>query len=491
MSSIVIAPILAAFAFGTAALVGSPRVRRTTLGIGVIAHAAAAVALFLEVTGNGVQALHVGGWVAPLGIALAADHFAAVMVLLCGVLGCAVGIQSARTASEQEIRSGLPALTLFLLAGVDAAFLAADLFHLYVAFEVLLLASFALLVTGAGRERRTAAIRSLIPGVLSSMLLLAGVGLIYGMTGTLFMPDVATAIAERGADGSVRAVAGVLALAFALKAALFPVFAWLPASYPAAPSETAALFAGLLTKVGVYALVRVFTLVLPGETVWLAPALLIVACLTMVTGVLGALAQWDMRRLLSFHVVSQVGYLVVGLGLGTKAALAATVYYLFHNSIAKTALLLGTGVVHARRGTDKLRELGGIAKTDPWLAGLFLVAALALAGIPPLSGFWAKLLVFSAAIDREVWWVVGIAAGVGLLTLLSMAKIWTNAFWGDAPESAAATRRRPFELGPLLLLVAIAVALGLLAGPAIEIAERAAAELLDDSAYRDALKGGR
>ncbi|MEM8884276.1 MAG: proton-conducting transporter membrane subunit [Planctomycetota bacterium] len=491
MNTIVIAPVLAALAAGTVALIGGARLQRGVLVVGALLHFGFAAALFSQVAQHGVLALHVGGWVAPLGIALVADSFAAVMVLLCGLLGFATSMQIARATPEDDLRSGVPAMTLFLLAGVDAAFLAADLFHLYVAFEVLLLASFTLLVAGKGAARRTAAIRSLMPGVLSSMLLLGGVGLLYGMTGTLFMPDAGAILAERGNDPAVRAVAGLLALAFALKAAVFPVYAWLPTSYPAAPSEIVALFAGLLTKVGVYALVRVFTLVLPNEMSWLGPIVLGIACLTMVIGVLGALAQWEMRGLLSFHVVSQVGYLVIGLGLGTKAALAATVYYLFHNSVAKTGLLLATGVVESRRGTGALKRLGGLAGTDPWLAGLFLVAAFALAGIPPLSGFWAKLLVLRSALDDHAWIVLAVAASVGALTLLSMAKIWTNAFWGSVPADAPAPRRSVLELAPLAMLVAVAVALGLFAGPAIEFAERAAAELLDPSGYRAALGGGR
>lgn len=499
MSLLVLSPVLVALVGGTLALLVGARWRWTVLVVGATTHFAAAGALFAAVLEHGVQVTHVGGWRSPLGIALAADPFAAVLVLLTGLLGFAVGLQLARAPRGAESPVGsVPALVLFLLAGVDAAFLTADLFHLYVAFEVLLLASFLLLVAEGGRAQRVATVRYLVPGVLSSMLLLAGVGLTYGLTGTLFLPDVADRFAELSPSPAVRAVACVLALSFALKAGLFPVFAWLPASYPAAPSAIAALFAGLLTKVGVYALVRVFTLVLPGELAWLGPVLLAVAGATMVVGVLGALGQWDIQRLLSFHVVSQVGYLVVGLGLGTTAGLASTVLYVFHNSVAKACLLLATGVVRLRRGTDRLRELGGLARTDPLLGALFLVAALALAGIPPLSGFWAKLLVLAAAVDAEAWTILAVAAGVGLLTLLSMTKIWTSAFWGELPASGPVpvgaadsdpTRRPLAELAPVALLAAVVVALGLCAGPAIEVAERAARELSDPTAYVAALRG--
>ena len=491
MSVLVVAPVLAVLLAGTLALLFGGRAQRGILVAGTLGHLSACVALFVRVLADGVQVYHLGGWTAPLGIAFAADSFSAVLVVLTGLLGAAVAFQAAGSTPEEQLGTGTPALVFFLLAGVDAAFLTTDLFHLYVAFELLLLSSFVLLVAGGGREQRVAAVRYLVPGVLSSMLLLGGVGLTYGLTGTLFMPEAGDRVAELGPSTAVRAVAGVLALAFALKAAVFPVFAWLPASYPAASSAMAALFSGLLTKVGVYALVRVFTLVFPGEMSWLGPLMLVVAGATMVVGVLGALAQWEMQRLLTFHVVSQVGYLVVGFALGTRAALASTVFYVFHNSVAKACLLLATGVVRTRRGTDRLRELGGITKSDPLLAGLFLVAALALAGIPPLSGFWAKLLVLRAAVQSEAWIVLAVAAGVGLLTLLSMAKIWTTAFWGNEPEAAAtdsSPARGVLELAPVALLALVAVALGLLAGPALEVADRAASELLDPSAYVEALR---
>lgn len=492
MNALVAAPFLCGLLAGTVALVAPARARRALLVAGATLHLLAALALAWAVHDSGTLALHLGGWEAPLGIALVADPFAVVMVVLSGVLGLPVAWQMARVLPDEEFGAGTATLVPFLLAGVDAAFLTADLFHLYVAFEVLLMASFVLLVAGRGRSRHEATQRYLLPGVLSSMLLLAGVGAIYGLTGTLYLPEIADRVSELGDTPAVRGVACILALAFGLKAAVFPVAAWLPASYPAAPPPTVALFSGLLGKVGVYALVRVFTLVFPVQLEWLGPALVVVAGATMVAGVLAALAQWDMRGLLTFHVVSQVGYLIVGPALGTKAALAATVFYLFHNSVAKCALLLGTGVVRARRGTDRLKELGGLVSTDPWLAGLFLVAALALAGIPPLSGFWAKLLVLRAAVDVESWALLGVAAGVGVLTLLSMSKIWTTAFWGTVPETVETGRReRLGDLVPVALLVVVAVGLGLFAGPAITVADTAADALLDTSGYRAALAEAR
>ncbi len=490
MSVLVISPLLVALLAGTVALLFNQRAQKSIFFGGAFIHFVVCVALFLWIFRDGVQAYHLGGWAAPLGIAFAADSFSAVLVLLTGLLGLAVAPQAIQSRSKEPSNAATPSLFFFLLAGVDAAFLTTDLFHLYVAFELLLFSSFVLLVGKAGSKERVASVRYLLPSVLSSMLLLAAVGLTYGITGTLFMPEVGIRISELGPSTAISAVAGLFALAFSLKAALFPVFAWLPASYLAANSAMAALFSGLLTKVGVYALVRVFTLIFPEEMSWLGPLMLFVAAATMIVGVLGALAQWEMQRLLTFHVVSQVGYLIVGFALGTATALASLVFYIFHNSVAKACLLLATGVVRVRYGTDRLRDLGGIVKSDPWLAGLFLVAALALAGIPPLSGFWAKLLVLQASLESEAWIILAVAASVGILTLTSMAKIWTTAFWGEESglkrESSLASRF--IELAPVALLALITILLGCFAAPAIDISLRAASELLDPTAYIDALR---
>ena len=488
--NLVALPILVPLSVAAVTLLAPARVRRALLVLGAFGTFAAALLLGRVVLRDDMVVLHVGGWLAPLGISLAADVLSAVLVLLNGVVGVAVALVAVRQLDDEEARAGSLALVSVLFAGVNAAFLAADLFHLYVSFEIMLIASFALLGIGRGQARREATVTYLLPNLLSSTLLLGAVGLLYGVTGTLNMADVAVRLAEAGPSLAVSAAAGMLAVAFLIKSAAFPFFAWLPASYSEGPPVLTALFSALLTKVGVYALLRVFTVVLPAEMSWLGPTLLTLAVPTMVLGVLGAMGQWGMQRLLSFHVVSQVGYLLIGVGLGTPLALAATVYYLVHNSLAKCGLLLGAGIVRARRGTDQLKSLGGIARSEPWLAGLFLVSALALAGIPPLSGFWGKLAVFRAGLDVGSAALVGVAAVVSLLTLMSMTKIWIYGFWGAPPTDAP--RRTPLaDLAPLVLLAGLSIGLGLFAGPAFDLAQRTADQLSDPGSYVSSILEGR
>jgi multicomponent Na+:H+ antiporter subunit D len=252
-----------------------------------------------------------------------------------------------------------------------------------------------------------------------------------------------------------------------------------------------AVLAGLLPKVGVYALVRAFTLVFTGDTAFTHGLILAVAVLTMVTGVLGAAAQFEFRRVLSFHIVSQIGYMVLGLGLFTPLALAGTVFYLIHHIVVKTNLFLVGGIVKRLGGTLELGSLGGLYRARPGLALLFLVPALSLAGIPPLSGFWGKLVLVKAGLDSGHYAVTAIALGVSLLTLYSMTKLWNEAFWKEPPEDGAvAAARVPWTLlGPVVALAAITVAVGLGAGPVFDLASRAAAQLADPSQYVRAVLG--
>ncbi|MEZ4385975.1 MAG: proton-conducting transporter membrane subunit, partial [Candidatus Krumholzibacteriia bacterium] len=298
----------------------------------------------------------------------------------------------------------------------------------------------------------------------------------------------------------VAAVAGLFLVSFSLKAGLFPLYFWLPSSYHTPPVAVSAIFAGLLTKVGVYALIRMFTLVFVGVG-GSHLLLLVMATVTMIVGVLGAVSQYQVRRILSFHIISQIGYMVVGLGLLAspdpdvrRLGLVAAVFYVAHHIIVKTNLFLIGGVMRRLLGTEELREMGGLYHGRPWLAALFLVPALSLAGIPPLSGFWAKLAVFRASLLAEAWWVVAAAILAGMLTLMSMVKIWNEAFWKAAP--AAPDPARPASPRPLALLVVPAVGLalitiliGLFPGWLFGLADRAATELLDPTPYLDAVNG--
>jgi multicomponent Na+:H+ antiporter subunit D len=452
----------------------------------------AGVTLLIAVWQHGVLVTHFGGWRAPFGIVFACDLLGAAMTAITGLMGFVIAIYSLGSIDEARERAGYWPLLATLLMGVSGAFLTGDLFNLYVWFEVMLMASFALMALGAERGQLEGAVKYLVLSLLSSTIFLTAVGLIYGTTGTLNFAELSERAPHVLAPGMRTTLSMLLFAAFGLKAAVFPLFAWLPASYHTPPPAVSAVFAGLLTKVGVYALIRTFTLFFPfGAGSLTAHVLAWTAGLTMVVGVLGAAAQNDVRRVLSFHIVSQIGYMVLGLALATPLALAGAVFYLVHHIVTKTNLFLVAGVVRRLRGTEDLARLGGLYSSAPALSVLFLVPALSLAGIPPLSGFWAKLVVFQAGLEAEAYVLVAAAAVVSLLTIYSMTKIWSEAFWKDAPEEHPEREHGPASMVlPIALLAAVTVGMGLAAGPVFDLAERAAEQLIDPRAYVDAVLGG-
>jgi multicomponent Na+:H+ antiporter subunit D len=376
-----------------------------------------------------------------------------------------------------------------------------DAFNLYVGFEVMLIASFVLLALGGERAQMEGALKYVTLNLISSAIFLSALGVLYGLTGTLNFAHLAIVVPELTITHPhlVTAVAGLFLVSFGIKAGLFPLYFWLPSSYHTPPVAVSAVFAGLLTKVGVYALIRVFTLVF-AEVDAAYRLLLALAGLTMIAGVLGAVSQYQVRRILSFHIISQIGYMVVGLGLLAspepevrRIGLVAAVFYIAHHILVKTNLFLIGGVIRRLKGTEELRAMGGLYVQTPWLAALFLVPALSLAGIPPLSGFWAKLAVLRAGLAAGEWLVVAAAVAAGLMTLMSMIKIWSEAFWKDQPASDApavpAPTRRDLGLllGPAVALAVLTVAIGLAPGVLFGLADRAAGELLDPAPYLEAV----
>nr|ATP84434.1 group 1 multisubunit cation/proton antiporter subunit D [Halomonas songnenensis] len=401
---------------------------------GNIALLIASLWLFVATLSEGYITMQMGSWPAPFGITLIADMLSAVMILMTGIIGLAMGIYSLATTGRGHEKFGYYPLMHLLLAGVAGAFLTGDIFNLYVWFEVMLVASFALLILGGERAQMEGAIKYVTLNLLASVIFLSAVGLLYGTVGTLNMADIALRIDMVEHAGMVEVLAVMFMVAFGIKAAAFPLFFWLPASYHTPPVAVSALFAGLLTKVGVYALFRVFTLIFDQSMGYLQDIMLWGAVLTMVTGVLGAAAQYEFRRILSFHIVSQIGYMILGLALYTPLAIAGGVFAIMHNIVVKTNLFLISGITHRLQGTYQLKKMGGLYKERPWLAVAFFISAFSLAGVPPLSGFFAKFVIVRAGIEAEAYVVTGIALAVGLMTLYSMVKIWNEVFWKALPE---------------------------------------------------------
>lgn len=465
--------------------------------IGSVALLGAALSLLNSVIQGGVQAAQIGNWPAPFGITLVADLFSAILVVLASLMGFAVAIYSLTSIDARREAFGYYPLYHILLMGICGAFLTGDMFNMFVWFEVLLIASFVLLALGGQRSQIEAAIKYVTLNLMSSALFLAGLGILYGVAGTLNMADLSRQLPLSTQPGLVTTLGMLFLVAFGIKAAVFPLFFWLPASYHTPPAAVSAIFAGLLTKVGVYALIRTFTLLFINDTAYTHTIILAIAGLTMIVGILGAITQHDFRRILSFNLVSHIGFIVMGLGLFTPLALAGSIFYLIHDIIVKTNLFMISGAVHRLQKTYQLNKLGGLYRAYPGLSILFFIPALALSGVPPLSGFWPKLLLLQAGLERGQYAIVAAALIASLLTLYSMTKIWADAFWKDRTASTEppvlppeAMSRWRWRLVPITVLTILTVIIGLAAEPIFVLSTQAANQLMHPTDYVQAVLGG-
>jgi len=475
-------------------LAGRLRAQRAVSLLSLLGLLAVELVLARTVADGTVLVHRLGHWPAPFGIVLVADRLSVVMLLLAAVTGFAV---LAYEAAQPERRlAALPFFPLFqfLLMGLNGAFLTGDLFNLFVFFEVLLIASYGLLTLGASARQLRSGVQFVVLNLLSSALFLFGVGTLYGLTGTLNFADLAGKVAALGPGdaGLLRVAMATLLVVFATKAALIPLAFWLPDSYPAPPATISAMFGGIATKVGVYALLRVFSTVFESVRGPGAELMVVLGVASMLIGVLGAIAQYELRRLLSFHIVSQIGYLVFGIGLFTVAGIAAALFYLVHYTIVKCALFLLSGIAERLGGANDLRRLRGLAHLSPVLAALFFVAGISLAGLPPTSGFFSKLLLASAGLEAGHRIGVTVAFVAGILTLYSMMKIWTMAFWGE-PTRPDPQPPRAGALAAAGLLVSFSVTLAIAADPLWRFSQATAAQVLDTPGYVAAVlaPGGR
>lgn len=452
-----------------------------------------AACLTSDVIQHGPVAVAFGQWFAPFGVVFVADLFTVAMVMVTAVIGFICVLYAVGDIRNKPSYGIYHALMHVLLAGVYGAFLTGDIFNLYVWFEVMLIASFGLMVLDANKNQIDGAVKYVILNLISTLFFLLAIGLLYGVTGTLNLADLHAKAALMPSDTKTL-LAGFFLFSFSIKAALFPLFAWLPASYHTLPSGVVALFAALLTKVGVYSLLRVFTLVFPlAESGWQS-TLMWMACLTMLTGVLGAASHYDIKKILSFHIISQIGYMIMGLAVYTPLAVAGAIFYIVHHILVKANLFLIGGFVERKYGTSQLKQLGGVYKAMPWLALLFFITAFSLAGFPPLSGFWGKFLVIKASLQIEGYWLAATALLVGLLTVFSMSKIWNAVFWKKQPSDADAqimTKSTTYLYCiPIVTLTAMSLIIGLVAEPFYQFAMQAALQLLEPKEYIQAVLGG-
>ena len=405
--------------------------------------------------------LQSGGWTAPFGISLQIDGFSAIMLSITGVIYLATVIYSQLGATAENSRFFFPLVNI-LICGVSGAFITADLFNLYVWFEVTLLSSFVLMSLGQKKVRLAGAIKYVTLNIISSMVFLISIGLIYGTTHTLNLQDLAEKLTVLNeTDKTYITVVGALLFSgFAIKSGLFPFYNWLPASYHTASPALSGIFAGLLTKVGLYAIFKVSGVVFPSNE-YFVKVILVLAPLTMLFGVLGAIVQTDIRRILSFHIISQVGYISFAAALVcsespvlSQAGLAAAIFYMAHHMLVKTNLFFISGIIGQKTGTEKLDGLGGLRQKIPILALLFAIPAISLAGIPPSSGFWAKLALLKASISAEHYLSAGVMVMAGFFTVFSMVKIWNGAFWAENSQLPIKSDRK--SMAPFLACLLLA-----------------------------------
>ncbi|WP_336076814.1 Na+/H+ antiporter subunit D [Paenibacillus sp. 203] len=392
-----------------------------------------ALVLIYRVHSEGIQTLQMGGWVPPYGIVFVGDMFAALLVLTASVVSLGILLYSFRSIGAERERFYYYTFFHFLLVGVYGSFLTGDMFNLFVFFEVMLISSYALISLGGTKLQLRETSKYLLINIVSSTLFVAAVAYLYAAVGTLNMAHLSQRVAEAGQGGVINVIAVLFLIVFALKAGLF-LFFWLPGSYSAPPSAIRALFGALLTKVGLYAIIRTFTLIFvndPGLThtwiAWLAAA-------TMILGGLGAVAYNDIPRIFNYNVIISVGFVAFGLAAATPDALNGAVFYLLHDMLAKGLMFILGGIIITAAGTDQLKDMGGLIKRYPLIGWMFFILALALVGIPPLSGFAGKVLITRGGLDAGMLTLSLIGLGSSFLVLYSLIKVFKLAFWGNEPE---------------------------------------------------------
>lgn len=491
---------------GAAIALIAGRHRKTQVAVSVITLTVvliiAAVLLVVVDAGDAPIAVSVGGWPVPFGIVLYVDRLAALLVVVSSVVLLAVLLfsvgQGAADGDDDTPVSIFHPSYLILAAGIFTAFIAGDLFNLYVGFEILLVASYVLITLGSTESRIRTGVVYIVVSLVSSILFLAAIAVIYGALGTVNMVQISERMTLLPQQTQT-VLHVLLLLAFSIKAAVFPLSFWLPDSYPTAPAPVTAVFAGLLTKVGVYAMIRTETELFRDND--LNFLLLIVALATMIVGVLGAVAQAELKRILSFTLVSHVGYMVFGLAIATPAAIGATIYYMVHHIVVQTTLFLAVGLIERRAGSTSILKVKGLMKAAPVIAVLYFIPAINLGGLPPFSGFIGKFALFDAAaqVGTPIMMVL-IVAGIvtSLLTLYALMRAWNLAFWREEDDSAETEARISYladaqaasveterRVIPRIMtaatagMVAVTVALTIFAGPLYEICTRIGGALLE------------
>ncbi|QTY26093.1 proton-conducting transporter membrane subunit [Flavobacterium sp. CS20] len=455
-----------------------------------------AIAVFVFTWQNGTHVVNAGNWDAPYGIVFVGDMLSATLILLTAIAGLTVSIFSTVSIINARLRFGFFSVYHFLLLGLNGAFLTGDLFNLYVWFEIIIISSFVLISIGGEKNQLEGAVKYFTLNFFGSLIFLTGLGVIYGLVGTLNMADIAVKIQSVNNQIIVDVCAILFLTAFAIKSAVFPLNFWLPASYHTPPSAVSAIFAGLLTKVGVYALIRMMTLIFPHDP-FLMNLLMVLAVLTILSGAFGAIIQNNIRKVFSFLIICHIGFMIGGLGIFNVMALTGVIFYLIHDIIVKTNLFMIGGLIYRLKATTNMKKIGGLYKSYPKLSLLMIIVLFSLVGVPPLSGFWLKISLFLSSYNTGNYWYLGALILGSLITLLVVAKIWAEAFWKNQPEFKASKRFIFFDklypiqkwqfVMPIVILAIFSLYIGFGAEHIQALSERIAEDLYNSQNYIDAV----
>lgn len=489
MNNLLIAPVVIPLLMGMVLIIVHTNIhlQRVLSLIALLATAVVSVLLMNQIRLDGIQTLQLGGWEAPYGISFVGDMFSALLLLVTSIVAVCCLIYAFPTIGRKQQKLYFYPLFLFLITGVNGSFLTGDLFNLYVFFELFLVASYVLITFGGEKRQLRESLKYIFTNIISSSFFLMGVAYLYSITGTLNLAHLSLRIAEVGQDGMITTVAFLFLIVFALKAGLL-LFFWLPGSYSAPPTAIAALFAALLTKVGIYAIFRMFTLIFYHEPQITHLFIGILAAVTMILGGIGAIGFWDLKKILTYNVIISVGFIIAGLVSSTTAGISGSIYYLLHDMIIKALVFLIGGTVVHLTGTSNLREISGLIRRHPQLGWMFFIAALSMVGIPPLSGFLGKVFITQGTFEAGYFWLGGIGLVASLFILFSMIKLFMNAFWGEmllSEEEEVGTTKG--LLVPILLLTVVSLALGIGAEGIAGYVTQAAEELLNPSLYIQAV----
>jgi len=486
MNNLVILPLIIPLITGIILMFLKDHVRlqRIVSVLSFIINIGLSAMLVQNVYEHGIQTHELGDWPAPFGIVLVADLFASMLVLTANIVSFCCVLFAFRSIGSGREKFSFYAFVQFLITGVIGAFLTGDIFNLFVFFEVMLMSSYVLIVLGGTKIQLRESIKYILVNVISSALFVIAVGYLYSVTGTLNMADLSVKIKEVGQPGILTVIAVLFLVVFGLKGAIFPLYFWLPSSYQAPPSAVTALFGALLTKVGVYSIFRTFTLLFYHDQPFTHTLIGYMALLTIVIGCIGAIAYSDIKQVLIYNIVIAVGVILYGLTIATPEGLTGSVYYLLHDMVIKGTLFLLAGAVIVITGTSDMKQMGGLIKRHPLLGWMFFVATIALAGIPPLSGFIGKLLLLRSGLETENYTFVAILLISSLAVLYSVMKIFMNCFWRE-PRLSAEQEKGSTKglLYPSALLLVLSIFMGVGAEWIYPYVADAAKTLADPSIY--------